>query len=37
MGENLIKFGDRLVGKGEFPSGEFYECAHIYIGIYIGL
>lgn len=37
MGENLIKFGARLVEKGEFPSGEVYECAHIYIGIYIGL
>lgn len=37
MGENLIKLGDGLVGKGEFSSGEFCVCAHIHICICIRL
>lgn len=34
IGEKLIKFGDRLVGKGEFSSGEFCVCLHTYASAY---
>lgn len=35
MGQCLIKFGDRGVGKEEFLSGEICVCAHIRICICI--